>query len=85
MLLYSQTLITTLHDPHRENSLYCWQGICTASLHSNECPIVACTCLEGMCLQTRCLAMGMHIKIWKLHSPCIVPVLYYERKNGQRN
>jgi hypothetical protein len=37
----------------------------TASLPSNRRSIVACACVVGMCLPTRCLAMGIHVTAFK--------------------
>jgi hypothetical protein len=37
--------------------------VCTGPLPSNGLRIVACTCVAGMRLPSRCLAMGIHITI----------------------
>jgi hypothetical protein len=53
-----------------ENTVsYCQECVFTAPLPSIGCPsIVAFACVAGMCLESRCLAMGIHItKIF----PCI--------------
>jgi hypothetical protein len=41
---------------------YCWDGVCTAPLHSNgSYSIVACLLVAaGMCLPGRCLAMNVY-------------------------
>jgi hypothetical protein len=36
----------------------------TDPLPSNESPIVACACIAGMCLPTRCLAIGIHVALY---------------------
>jgi hypothetical protein len=57
------SIVTTLHKPNGKHSLYCWRSLFTTSLPSNRCPIVACSCVAGMCLPIHCLAMGIHFKI----------------------
>jgi hypothetical protein len=49
---------------HKENTVfYCQEGLFTDPLPSNGCPIVWCKCVAGMCLPTRCLAMGIHVTL----------------------
>jgi hypothetical protein len=36
--------LCTLHRPHGNHSLYCWQSLFTAPLHSNRRPIVSRVC-----------------------------------------
>jgi hypothetical protein len=51
--------ITTLQGPQ---PLHCWEGVFTASLHSNgSYSIVACVFIAaGMCLPSRCLAVNVY-------------------------
>jgi hypothetical protein len=65
MLLLSASelfFITNLHVPRRKHSLYCWEEVFTAPLHSNEIySIFACVfvaagiCLPSCCLETGCI------------------------------
>jgi hypothetical protein len=48
------------HEPHG-NPLHCQGCVFTGPLHSNGYPVVAYAYVTGMCLPSRCLAMGMHI------------------------
>jgi hypothetical protein len=51
-------LITTLHGPRGKT-------VFIAPLLSNGCPsVVACACVAGMWLPTRCLAMGIQVTIY---------------------
>jgi hypothetical protein len=63
LLLASQfaSLITILHGPNGKYRLYCWRSLFTAQLSSNGRPIVARSCVSGMCLPTRCLAMDFRL------------------------
>jgi hypothetical protein len=48
-----------------ENSVFCCQEcLFPGPLHSNGCPIVACARVAGMCLPTRCLAMGINVTLF---------------------
>jgi hypothetical protein len=53
--------ITTLHGPRRKHSIYCWEGVFTAPLHSNgSCSIVVCVFVAaGIFLRIRCLVMDV--------------------------
>jgi hypothetical protein len=57
-LLYDYLAWTT----QKTQSLYCWEGVFTAPLHSNgSYSIVACVFISaGMCLPSRCLAMNVY-------------------------
>jgi hypothetical protein len=57
-LLYNHFARTT----QKTQPLYCWEGVLTASLHSNRSySIVACVFVAaGMCLPSRCLALNMY-------------------------
>jgi hypothetical protein len=64
LLLSCRTLlVTTLHGLTENTVFYCQECVLTGALPSNEYPpsIVACACVAGMCLPTRCLAMGIHV------------------------
>jgi hypothetical protein len=43
----------------RKHMFYCWQSLFTSPLRSNICYTFLAFASEGMCLATRCLAMGM--------------------------
>jgi hypothetical protein len=54
--------ITTLHRPRRKHSLFCWEGVFTAALHSKGSYLIV-TCVfvaARMCLQSRCLATNVY-------------------------
>jgi hypothetical protein len=53
--------ITPRHGSHRKHSLYCYGGVFTGTLPGNGRPSVACVRFAGMCLLSRCLAMGIHV------------------------
>jgi hypothetical protein len=47
-----------------ENTVfYCYGGVFTVPLPRNRRPNFACACVDGICLPTRCLAMGIHVII----------------------
>jgi hypothetical protein len=55
-------LKTPLHGRHRKHRLLLPRMHVYCSLPGNGYPpIVACACVEGMCLPTCCLAMGIHV------------------------
>jgi hypothetical protein len=50
--------------PHRKHYyLYCCEGMFTEPLPSNRSPIFSCTCVPGMCLAARRIAMDIHVTI----------------------
>jgi hypothetical protein len=54
-------LSQALGKDYTENSLYCYGGVFTGPLLNNRRSPVACVRFAGMCLPSRCLAMGIHI------------------------
>jgi hypothetical protein len=64
------SLMITLHGPNRKHSPYCWWSLFTAPLPSNIHPIVACSCVAGMCLPSCCLAMVI-VVITSIHIPFV--------------
>jgi hypothetical protein len=50
-------LITNLEGLSGKHSLYCWRSFYTTPLSSNMRPTLECSCVTGMCLPTRCLAV----------------------------
>lgn len=52
------SLMSTSHELHRRDNLYCWQSLFTMPLPSNRFLFRA-SASVGVCLATCCLAMGM--------------------------
>jgi hypothetical protein len=65
--------ITPRHGPHRKHSLYCWQGVFTGPLPLIDVQLSRTFACSAMCLPSRCLAMGIHVTIFKE----IMTVYYY--------
>jgi hypothetical protein len=49
------------HGLHRKHSLYFWRSLLSVPLPKNRRPIIVCSCLLGMCIPTRCRAIGLHL------------------------
>jgi hypothetical protein len=66
--LYSVALSVPFYNPSalttQKHSLYCYEGMLTGPLSRNGRPSVARVRLSGMCLPSRCLAMGIQVTIF---------------------
>jgi hypothetical protein len=72
-------LITILHGPNEK------QSVLLAPLPSNIRPTVACSCVAGMCLLRRCLAMIIFIKIFFSHLRLGLPSVLFPTNFSHRN
>jgi hypothetical protein len=64
LLIWLCPFIAPRHGPHRKHSVFCWRGVFTASLPSNRRHSVVLLHFTGMCLPSRCLAMGIHVTVF---------------------
>jgi hypothetical protein len=64
-ILWHSYFITPRHGPQRKQPLLLMRRV-YCPLPSNEHPSVSCVHFTGKCLPNRCLAVGIHVTIYKV-------------------
>jgi hypothetical protein len=77
ILLYASNnflcpLITHRHAAHGQHG-----GVFTGPLPSNGYPIVACACVGGMCILSRCPVMGIQVRVYNTYTKRFHTNFYY--------